>query len=357
MTDDLLTYEPEEVEANIYASTRPYIEVGWGQYDASFMTFEDFFQRYGEYGYDMGEVEEIKGQPILALLVNNEVYNLNLDTLPPLYETLKWLKIIDNDSLTALTFPKNLETFMLHGGMIPKLPPFPKTLKTLEINHVRTTIVLPKLPDSITKLKLVHLKIDSLPNLPKGLEYFKCEETNLTELDLPKSLKVLKCGLNKLKHLNLPKGLIKLYSYQNPIEHLDIADTQIEELRFSHSPLWSISEFPATLQKVALNNNSLYKLPDSFYAKKYDELNIAQNPFTDETLTKLRKYARSHGEKALFRRVLSLQKTSAKLHDHLHTYKKSKTRVCVKTNSGLADLGPEIIKFFGGSVRKTKKKV
>jgi Leucine-rich repeat (LRR) protein len=175
-------------------------------------------------------------------------------------------------------------------------------------------------------------------------------------LELPSRLKVLKCGLNKIKQLKLPKELVELDSSVNPIEHLDIEHTQLETLWVVNSPLlWSISELPATLRVVRLSHNSLHKLPDSFYSKKYDALDISHNPWTDATLAKLRKYARRNNEKELFNKVLSMQKISDHLHHKFQTYKKSKTRVCA-SNSRLNDLIPNMQKYFAGSVRKTKKK-
>jgi hypothetical protein len=349
------TYEsPAEMDATIYASTRPSIEFRWENFDASFMTFEDFFQRYGEYGYDNGSEVETFGLPILSMLVNNAFYNL--DTLPRLYDTLKWLEIIDNSTLTTFTFPNKLESFILHGGIISTLPPIPTTLTTLHLQDVNTPIVLSKLPNSITNLTLVRLKLDSLPTLPKDLEYLDCEQNKLTKLELPSRLKVLKCGLNKIKQLKLPKELVVLDSYVNPIEHLEIEHTQLEKLRVEKSPLlWSISEFPATLRVVRLSHNSLHNLPDSFYSKKYDALDISHNPWTDATLAKLNTYARRNNEKELLQKVLSMQKISDDLHHKFQTYKKSKTRVCA-SNSRLNDLIPNMQKYFAGSVRKTKKK-
>jgi Leucine-rich repeat (LRR) protein len=174
-------------------------------------------------------------------------------------------------------------------------------------------------------------------------------------LDLPDSLTFLNCSENPLKELNLPKGLETLFLSKTPIEHLDIAHTQLEYLSVSDTKLWSLSEFPATLKRVQLYNNALYALPNSFYTKKYVELDIHGNRWTDETLAKLRKYARQFHEKDLFFNILSKQKKSAKVHEYLNAYKKSKTRVCVVKPAAMHDLVPDITSFLGGS-RKTKKK-
>ena len=93
------------------------------------------------------------------------------------------------------------------------------------------------LPDDITKyINLIELmcddnKINSLDNLPPGLQKLNCTYNNITSLDnLPPGLQKLDCSYTKITNLdNLPPGLQTLGCSNNPLQY-DFEPT-IENIR------------------------------------------------------------------------------------------------------------------------------
>ena len=111
-----------------------------------------------------------------------------------------------------------------------------KKLYSITVEH-SPSIVIPKLPSTITQLQFDYDSNIVLNNLPDSLQFFSCNYCNLSSLpNLPNSLTRLYCNSNNLAVLpNLPNLLYWLECNSNALTKLPIIPISLSFLDCSKS--------------------------------------------------------------------------------------------------------------------------
>jgi hypothetical protein len=244
----------------------------------------------------------------------------NLNRLPPLPSTLKWLGCDGCKALMNIPpLPESLLTLNLSGCPIHHLPPLPPNLKDLFCSECKLTglpnlppklerflckgneiLFLPDLPESLRKLDVRQNRLGSLPALPANLFLLYCSENELSSLPALPNLEELGCRRNQLSSLpTLPLTLTRLTCGENPLTELPVLNNGLQIFDMSDTPLRKIPNLPDSLRVIEIQPNSLEEPYLSAYymyveeddtnfsridalRKKVNEYNASLNPPVNE---------------------------------------------------------------------------
>lgn len=176
--------------------------------------------------------------------------------------------------LPDLFYFKNLKELYCSFMELETLPPLPDTLEILEINNNRITI-LPQLPPNLIHLFCSHNKLTSLPSLPSALKLLNCSFNPIQNLPpLPLNLSDLSCVYNELTHLPpLPNRLESLVITGNKLTCLPELPYKLKYLYCSGNPLpyWLCDEYKIGLDNLDINNKLKItnRFKELFYTLKF----------------------------------------------------------------------------------------
>jgi hypothetical protein len=168
---------------------------------------------------------------------------LNITSLPPLPNTVRWLSA-SNTPITSL----------------PALPP---NIGYLNVDDTPVTS-LPALPPNLHSLYAVNTQLTSLPELPNTLQILGVSNTRLTSLPaLPQSLHLLFAGNTRLTSLpELPPNLHLLFADHTPITSLPELPPNLQDLNVEGTPITSLPELPPTLRHLKVDHTRITSLPE-----------------------------------------------------------------------------------------------
>jgi hypothetical protein len=160
--------------------------------------------------------------------------------------------------LDGLEYLTGLRILICKNNNLESLPPLPDSLVYLDCSDNEIT-KLPYLPDSLIELDCSNNKLKTLPNTPLSLEIFRCNDNALSELpalsdrlifvfcnnnkltslpELPSGLKVLNCSENKITALPfLPDSLTSIYYNDNLIKEAPTLPANIRNIGYEHNPI------------------------------------------------------------------------------------------------------------------------
>jgi len=189
-------------------------------------------------------------------------YNIQLESLPSLPNTLTSLECCNNPLSSLPTLPNNLTLLKCFGNQLDSLPALPNSLYTLECYN-NQLISLPTLPNNLTALRCFYNQLDSLPALPNFLSELSCRGNNLTSLPaLPNSLTYLYCDSNQLSSLPaLPNSLSSLVCDNNQLSSLPSLPNSLTYLSCRSNQLSSLPSLPNSLTYLSCRSNQLSSLP------------------------------------------------------------------------------------------------
>ncbi len=226
------------------------------------------------------------------------IINCNLESLAGLPSNLKTLDISNNkiterldahipNTLITLTANRNciskidiisqvnMKTLKISGNIISSIKNLPPNLIDLDISNTKFVITnqciintltklkkldieqcliaqngIDNLPDNITHLSASHIKTTSgliINNLPKNLENFKCNNSNVCEL----------------KFDEFPSTITHISIYNNKLTHVPTVPLKMDTLDISNNLLSSIPTIPTYVRIFDCSGNEQLKLTDS----------------------------------------------------------------------------------------------
>ncbi len=201
-----------------------------------------------------------------------------ISVLPPLPNSLKYLRCGQNSLTSVPVLPDSLEYFDCMQNSITVLPPLPLSLKKLGCQR-NLLNVIPVLPPSILELWISENPLNSLPLLPPNLTLFSCGHLNLDTLpNLPNTLKTLYCNNNNLTSIaKMPDSLEMLYCKNNKLINLPSLNTSLQYLYCDTNQLTVLPPLPSSLLSLSCFTNKLTSIP-SLPGNLYG-LNCNNNPF------------------------------------------------------------------------------
>jgi Leucine-rich repeat (LRR) protein len=187
----------------------------------------------------------------------------NLECLGPLNE-LRMLVCV-NIKFRDFYVPRNLRMLSLNPkcnvGDEVVLNWFPPELEFLDIS-CEGIFRLANLPSTLKYLK-IGKSLQSMPNLPEGLEALNCfENWHLRELpNLPNSLKILDVGSSKIRRLpKLPDGLRRLYCQKSELTSLPSLPDALELINLSCTQICGELVVPSRVKYLVFNNTQVERV-------------------------------------------------------------------------------------------------
>ncbi len=185
---------------------------------------------------------------------------LNYDNLP---ESLRKLSCRINDniinSVSLNNLPNGLKELEIQSSNSDRFTNnLPPNLKILKITNSNIYEIPLNLPNSIIYLDLSSNLIYKVKNLPSELEYFKCDNNQISTIEyLPNKIKYLDLGNNKIDTIeNIPASTEYLDLQYNNIKVVDLLIDKILYLDLSNNKIESIENLPPNLEYLKLHNNA-----------------------------------------------------------------------------------------------------
>ncbi|MCW2255364.1 hypothetical protein M2263_001455 [Providencia alcalifaciens] len=232
---------------------------------------------------------ELSSLPILPPNITRlNVSYTPLKTLPPLPNTLKILKCISSKLESLPELPPHLEELLCDNSALINLPKLPLGLIMLSCDN-NPLQSLPKLPSTLQGLSCEDVDLLSLPDLPSELISLYCDHNRLASLpELPVNLKALSCNDNYLVDLpELPPDLETLDCTSNYLVRLPSFPLSLRYITACNNLLVEFPEVPPSLVHINFDTNRLRQLPASFTRLSSMEINIDNNPLSDQTINML----------------------------------------------------------------------
>lgn len=161
----------------------------------------------------------------------------NIHTLPPLPDTVRELRVGNNNLVYIPSLPPNLVEFHCYFSYsLRKLPALPASLEILNIAHTQIRVI-PPLGPRIRRIYATNAPVSVMPPLYWGIEAVAFGGTKITKIPgvaLPETLIDLNIGGTKVS--SLPK-------LNRALRHLYMADTLISEIPEIHSCLETLMAF------------------------------------------------------------------------------------------------------------------
>jgi hypothetical protein len=156
------------------------------------------------------------------------------------------LHIADCELGSMRGYPELLEEFDGSKNQFNELPPFPSSIKRINLAFNSKLYALPVIPNSATYLNISCCSIPTIYQLPTELKTFLAENADITNFScqFPVGLEKLNLAENKLSYIPpLPPTLIKANLASNKLHNLqEPMPLALTYLNVSNNLLWRISK-------------------------------------------------------------------------------------------------------------------
>lgn len=229
-----------------------------------------------------------------------DVTYTHLKKLPKLPSTLRVLHC-NNAKLESLPeLPTKLRKLYCDNNELVSLPKLPPRLKALSCDN-NELISLSELPSTLKALSCENTSLESLPQLPIELISIYCDLNYLRNLpELPFGLRAISCDDNELEYLpELPPNLEELNCANNSLVNLPNLPLSLNHLIASNNLLNELPEIPTSVTHIDCQDNRLTRLPESVAYLSSGLINIANNPFSEQTYESLQAMVYSSNHRGL----------------------------------------------------------
>lgn len=209
-------------------------------------------------------IRNVNGIKYLSNLELLECTSSDLDSLPELPTTLKYLNCIGNNLLVFPQLPQGILSFEAAFNRFTAMPMLPSSLIILDVSGGLITGTL-NLPPNLESAICYNNGFTSIGTLPSSLINLNVGRNQISSIPaLPSTLKILECSTNPLTSPlpALPASLESLGASQCNLTVTPVLGPNLITIYLSYNQLTSISSFPLSAITIDVSGNLLTTMPN-----------------------------------------------------------------------------------------------